>query len=104
MKQDWNFRGAANGERKRSAGTHPELQSLDRTKHCTNRTFNVDACDAFAFSRGATVEAGVNLTREDAYRRMHSYGYRVAIQGVAMQRPHVEGSNRADAYVIDDWR
>jgi hypothetical protein len=24
--------------------------------------------------------------------------------GVAMQRPHADGFNRADAYVIDDWR
>ncbi|MGA9883165.1 MAG: GNAT family N-acetyltransferase [Candidatus Acidiferrales bacterium] len=64
----------------------------------------LDACEAFAFSRGATVEAGVNLAREDAYHRMRSRGYRVAGQGVAMQRPHAEGFNRADAYVIDDWR
>jgi GNAT superfamily N-acetyltransferase len=64
----------------------------------------LDACEAFAFSRGATVEAGVNLAREDAYRRMRARGYRVVTQGVAMQRPHVEGFNRADAWVIDDWR
>jgi GNAT superfamily N-acetyltransferase len=62
------------------------------------------ACEAFASSRGASVEAGVNSAREGAYRRMRSRGYRVATQGVAMQRPHVEGFNRADAYVIDDWR
>ena len=62
------------------------------------------ACESFASSRGASVEAGVNSAREDAYRRMRSRGYRVAMQGVAMQSPHVEGSNRADAYVIDDWR
>ncbi len=62
------------------------------------------ACEAFASSRGATVEAGTNLAREDAYRRMRSRGYRVKMQGVAMQRPHVEGFNRAGAYVIDDWR
>jgi GNAT superfamily N-acetyltransferase len=64
----------------------------------------LDACDEFALSRGATLEAGVNLAREDAYRRMRVHGYRTAMQGVAMQRPHVEGFNRADAYVIDDWR
>ncbi len=64
----------------------------------------LNACEAFAFSRGATVEAGVNLAREDAYRRMRSRGYRTVTQGVAMQRPHAEGFNRADAYVIDDWR
>jgi hypothetical protein len=64
----------------------------------------LDACEAFASSRGAAVEAGVNLAREDAYRRLRSRGYRVSMQGVAMQRPHADGFNRADAYVIDDWR
>jgi GNAT superfamily N-acetyltransferase len=64
----------------------------------------LNACEAFASSRGATVEAGVNLAREDAYRRMRAHGYRVTTQGVAMQRPHADGFNRADAYVIDDWR
>jgi GNAT superfamily N-acetyltransferase len=64
----------------------------------------LDACEAFASSRGATVEAGVNLAREDAYRRLRSHGYRVTMQGVAMQRPHADGFNRADVYVIDDWR
>jgi GNAT superfamily N-acetyltransferase len=64
----------------------------------------LDACEEFALSRRATVEAGVNLAREDAYRRMRSHGYRVTAHGVAMQRPHMDGFNRADAYVIDDWR
>ena len=64
----------------------------------------LDACEAFASSRGASIEAGVNLAREDAYRRMRARGYRVVVQGVAMHRPHAEGFNRADAYVIDDWR
>jgi GNAT superfamily N-acetyltransferase len=64
----------------------------------------LDACDAFACSRGATIEAGVNLAREDAYRRMRSHGYRATMNGVAMQRPHTDGFNRPDAYVIDDWR
>ncbi len=62
------------------------------------------AIDAFASSRAATIEAGVNLAREDAFRRMRAHGYRTTMQGVAMQRPHVDGFNRADAYVIDDWR
>ncbi|HTV07108.1 MAG TPA: GNAT family N-acetyltransferase [Acidobacteriaceae bacterium] len=64
----------------------------------------LDACDTFASSRGATIEAGVNLAREDAYLRMRSHGYRTAMNGVAMQRPHAAGFNRSDAYVIDDWR
>jgi GNAT superfamily N-acetyltransferase len=64
----------------------------------------LEACEAFASSRGATVEAGVNLAREDAYRRLRAHGYRVAMQGVAMQNPHADGFNRGDVYVIDDWR
>jgi GNAT superfamily N-acetyltransferase len=62
------------------------------------------AIDAFASSRGASIEAGVNLSREDAFRRMRAHGYRTTMQGVAMQRPHADGFNRSDAYVIDDWR
>jgi hypothetical protein len=64
----------------------------------------LEACDAFAASSGVAIEAGVSLAREDAYRRMRAHGYRVTAQGVAMQRPHAEGFNRPDAYVIDDWR
>jgi GNAT superfamily N-acetyltransferase len=62
------------------------------------------ACDAFAASRGLTIEAGVNLAREDAYRRIRSHGYRATALGVAMQQPNAAGHNRADAYVLDDWR
>lgn len=64
----------------------------------------LDACEAFASSCGVSVEAGINSAREDAYRRMRSRGYQVAMQGVAMHRPHSEGFSHADAYVIDDWR
>jgi GNAT superfamily N-acetyltransferase len=64
----------------------------------------LDACDEFASSRGVNLEAGVNLARADAYRRMRAHGYRVLMLGVAMQRPHEQGFNRPDAYVIDDWR
>lgn len=64
----------------------------------------LDACEAFALSRAATVEAGTNLAREDAFRRMRARGYGVMTQGVAMQRPHECGFNRGDVYVMDDWR
>ena len=64
----------------------------------------LDACDRFASSRGVALEAGVNLARVDAYWRMRKHGYRVLMQGVAMQRPHEQGFSRGDAYVIDDWR
>jgi GNAT superfamily N-acetyltransferase len=64
----------------------------------------LDACDGFAASRGTTLEAGVNLARKDAYLRMRAHGYRTTMQGVAMLNSHADGFNRADAYVIDDWR
>jgi hypothetical protein len=64
----------------------------------------LDTCDSFALARGIPLEAGMNLAREDAYRRMRAHGFRAFAQGVSMQRPHAPGFNRADAYVIDDWR
>jgi hypothetical protein len=54
--------------------------------------------------KGATVEAGTNLSRGEAFRHMRSRGYRVTTQGVAMQRPNLEGFNRPNCWVIDDWR
>lgn len=62
------------------------------------------AIDSYAASRGTSVEAGINLSREGAYRRMRAHGYRVSGQGVAMQSPHAEGFNRPDVWIIDDWR
>jgi len=64
----------------------------------------LDAIDGFAVSRGADVEAGVNLARRDAYTRMRVHGYKATTQGIAMHRPHGDGFNRADVYVMDDWR
>jgi GNAT superfamily N-acetyltransferase len=64
----------------------------------------LDGCEAFAASRGAVVEAGVNLARGDAFCHLRSRGYRVAMQGVAMQRPNGEGFNRPRCWVLDDWR
>lgn len=64
----------------------------------------LDGCEAFAAARGAVVEAGVNLARGEAFCHLRSRGYRVMMQGVAMQRPHVEGFNRPHAWVMDDWR
>jgi len=64
----------------------------------------LDAIDRFALSRGAAVEAGVNLARRDAYAQMRAYGYKATTQGVAMHRPYGDGFNRADVYAMDDWR
>jgi GNAT superfamily N-acetyltransferase len=64
----------------------------------------LDGCEAYAALKGATVEAGTNLARGEAFRHMRSRGYRVTTQGVAMQRPNIEGFNRPNCWVIDDWR
>jgi hypothetical protein len=64
----------------------------------------LEACDGFACIFDAKIEAGMNLSHEDAYRRMRAHGYRAVSQGVAMQRPNADGFNRGGAYVIDDWR
>jgi GNAT superfamily N-acetyltransferase len=64
----------------------------------------LDACDALALSRRVNLEAGINLARADAYSRMRAHGYTTKAQGVEMQRPHVPGFSRTDAYVIDDLR
>ena len=64
----------------------------------------LEAIDRFALSRGADVEAGVNLARRDAYTQMRAHGYKTMTQGVAMHRPHGAGFNRADVYAMDDWR
>jgi hypothetical protein len=64
----------------------------------------LEAVESYAASRGASVSAGVNLGREDAYLRLLARGYRTSIQGVSMHRPNVAATDRADAYVLDDWR
>jgi GNAT superfamily N-acetyltransferase len=63
------------------------------------------ACEALAAASGLErIVAGVNLAREDAYRRMKEHGYRTWLQGVIMQRPNEPGYCRPDVYVIDDLR
>jgi GNAT superfamily N-acetyltransferase len=71
------------------------------------RDFDVllDACEAFAASRGVRrVAAGTNLARERAYRRMLARGFRTAMQGVALHRPNEPGYSRPDVFALDDWR
>ncbi|HZI51224.1 MAG TPA: GNAT family N-acetyltransferase [Terriglobia bacterium] len=65
----------------------------------------VDSCDAFAASAGVTqLEAGINLARDDAYRRLLARGFRIDRSGVSMHRPLEPGYSRPGVYVIDDWR
>jgi GNAT superfamily N-acetyltransferase len=65
----------------------------------------LDACETFAAERGlARVEAGTNLGREDAFRKMRARGYQTTIQGVAMHQPNESAFSNPTDYVIDDWR
>ncbi|MET8168563.1 GNAT family N-acetyltransferase [Streptomyces sp. NPDC005329] len=63
------------------------------------------ACEQLAAERGlGQLDAGMNLGRPDAYRRMIDRGFRTWLQGVTMHRPNEPGYSHPDAYVIDDWR
>jgi len=65
----------------------------------------LDGSEALAAAQGmARLEAGVNMGRHSAYRRMLERGFRTDIQGVAMHRPDEPGYNRPEVYLIDDWR
>ncbi len=65
----------------------------------------LDACEAFAKSRGATtLVAGVNLAREGAYRELLRRGFRAIIVGVAMQGDNDPGWNVPEVWALDDWR
>lgn len=65
----------------------------------------LDACEAMAARRGLSrIAGGMNLAREEAYRRMLARGFRVMRQGVAMHRPNEPGYNRPGIFVVDDWR
>ena len=63
------------------------------------------SCEALAAERGlGQLVAGVNTERQDACRGMARAGFRVMMNGVAMLRANEPGHNRADCFVIDDWR
>jgi GNAT superfamily N-acetyltransferase len=65
----------------------------------------LEACESLAAHRGlGRLEAGVNMGRAEAYRRMLSRGFRTDIQGVAMHKPDESAYNRPNVYLIDDWR
>lgn len=74
--------------------------------HARNRLEHLlDACETLAFERGLKrVSAGMNLARTGAFQTLADDGFAVGTYGVAMERPNEAGYNRADAYVIDDWR
>ncbi|MFJ7344423.1 GNAT family N-acetyltransferase [Streptomyces sp. NPDC101110] len=65
----------------------------------------LDACEQLAAEKQlGQLDAGTNLARQDAYRRMVDRGFRTQLQGVTMHKPNEPGYSHPDAYVIDDWR
>ncbi len=65
----------------------------------------LDACEAFAATRGLQVlSAGMNTARHEAYRQMLARGFRTQMQEIIMQRHNEPGYNRSGVYLIDDWR
>lgn len=73
----------------------------------STKIFNslLHACEQYAhLQRAVRLVAGVNTGRHSAYRRMIELGFRTDMQGIAMQRRNELGYNRAEVYLIDDWR
>jgi hypothetical protein len=65
----------------------------------------LDASGALARSVGMeNVLAGVNLSRQEAYRQMLARGFRSRMNLVTMHRPNEPGYSRPGLYVLDDWR
>jgi len=66
----------------------------------------LDSCLDLAKQRGlAHLSAGVNMGRHRAYRAMLGRGFRAGmLTGVTMHRPNEDGYDRADSFIIDDWR
>jgi hypothetical protein len=65
----------------------------------------LDACDAMGRSVGMeNVLAGVNVSREEAYRQMLARGFRSQMNVVTMHRPNEPAYSRPGLYVLDDWR
>ena len=64
-----------------------------------------DAAGALAHPVGkANVLAGVNTSREEAYRQMLARGFRSRMHVITMHRPNEPGYCRAGLFVLDDWR
>lgn len=63
------------------------------------------ACEGFAAEKGALrLVAGVNTSRQAAYKQMFQHGFRTDVLGVAMHMPNESGFSRRGVYVLDDWR
>jgi hypothetical protein len=65
----------------------------------------LNSCETYAARRSAgRLEAGVNMSRNEAYRIMVGRGFRTDLMGVAMQKANDPGFNRPGIFLLDDWR
>ena len=65
----------------------------------------LDGCEALVHSVGiASLLAGANLARHEAYQVLVARGFRTAMQGVMMHQRNEPGYCRAGIYIIDDLR
>jgi predicted N-acetyltransferase YhbS len=65
----------------------------------------LEACQGYAAGCGAQrLVLGVNTARHDAYRHLCGAGFRTDMPGVTMHRPNEPAYDRADVYLLDDWR
>ena len=65
----------------------------------------LEGCEEWAASRSLErLMAGVNTSRDEAYKQMLGRGFKTQMQGVVMSRPNEAGYNRSGVYLIDDWR
>ncbi len=63
------------------------------------------SCETYAARRSVgRLEAGVNMSRNEAYRIMVGRGFRTDLVGVAMQKANAPGFNRPGIFLLDDWR
>jgi GNAT superfamily N-acetyltransferase len=65
----------------------------------------LNSCEAYAASRSAgRLEAGINMSRNEAYRIMVGRRFRTDLMGVAMQKANDPVFNRPGIFLLDDWR
>jgi GNAT superfamily N-acetyltransferase len=63
------------------------------------------SCEEMAAAEGLLrIVAGINTSRNEAYRQMIAHGFGTDIQGVAMHKPNEGAYHRPGIYLIDDWR
>lgn len=65
----------------------------------------LDALEEYrALINASKIRASTNTARRSCYQAMLRHGFKVEGHGIAMIRPDVPAYNRADVFVLDDWR